>query len=342
MSSTRKRKTAKQTADSQQHETLASVCHQSAHATINGMIINLSAMIRSTTTLTLYYHGQITDSSVTMRVVGFDSTTHAALAERHRNRQAVNISNCQVKRGRQSELEVILNRFTRVTTSSHQFHVPEEMFRPESQSVSLEDVPSLKAFQRITVSAKVVKRYRPEIVKNGKTKRDVIISDDTSPMVPTLREGDIDRLEDHKSYSFSNVVVRLFAERPYISLPKSDATVEEIDDIRDVKDYDSDAYDLIHEDWRIIKTHDYTLVHTGRIIAVYSLTQYHACTKCNSKIPPPESDNDTDVACCPKCSTSQRFSLSPTHHTARLLVQVDSLGDTTTKTVQAFDTTIYI
>ena len=102
----------------------------------------------------------------------------------------------------------------------------------------------------------------------------------------------------------------------------------------------ADANDLIHEDWRITKTHDYTVVLTARIIAVYSLTQYHACTKCNSKIPPPESDNDTDIACCPKCSTSQRFSLSPTHQTARLLVQLDFLGDTTTKTVQAFDTTI--
>lgn len=113
-------------------------------------------------------------------------------------------------------MEVILKKFTDIKQSPKGIDVsnldPTDS-SDTSAEITLDKIPEIQVFQRITVAAKVINLSEPISVSSGKRKQDVIISDCTNTTRLTVWEEDIGTLRVNNSYRFENVVVREFNQR---------------------------------------------------------------------------------------------------------------------------------
>ena len=154
--------------------------------------------------------------------------------------------------------------------------------------ITLNKIPEIQVFQRITVAAKVINLSEPISVASGKRKQDVIISDCTNTTRLTVWEEDIGTLHVNNSYRCENVVVREFNQRRYLSKAKHRSTITQIDNIGDVEDFsDSDTQD------------DHQQIHDPTLVAVPRLDSYQACMHCKVPMAHP-------LGRCSKCSLMQR------------------------------------
>ena len=343
MSSRRKRQSSYQKTDAVHHHSLSCILHPTKNAVVDGVILRLSEMRKSATSQCSFYHGELADNDATLRLVGFDPVSHRTLSQFYRNKQPVKLANCQLKLGRGQDLEIVVHRFTRVTASSERFDVGEELFATQHPVMALDTVPTLKLFQQVTVKAKVQQVYQPKTVGNGKRKQDVILADATGCTQLTLWQEDIDRLATGNSYKLSGVVVRCFNDRFYISVPKRESTIEEIEALESV--YTCDQYADYLVDSALSRetsvSEQKTEIFTAEILAVHSLVTYLACLHCSAKIHPTEDGDDAQFGKCSKCSAMQRRNICPTRVTARLLVNLTSPDNVTSKSSrQVFDSTI--
>ncbi len=91
-------------------EEVSEVSRPSPSAKIHAVVNSLSPMKSKTCS---YFDGQITDGKATMRVFGFDSDVRRKLVEFEDSKNAVALTNCEVKRSRKGEeLEVLVTKKT--------------------------------------------------------------------------------------------------------------------------------------------------------------------------------------------------------------------------------------
>ena len=126
----------------------------------------------------------------------------------------------------------------------------------------MRDISSTKDFEKVTVSAKVVRMKDPVKDSGGLTKQDVILA----------WEADVGSTTEGTSHHFNNIVVRSYQDVKYISLPKDGVNMVEIEDIGDVAEDNLSEYSIT--------------VHSAEVIGVLTLESYAACLVCKAKVGP--------------------------------------------------------
>ena len=167
---------------------------------------------------------------------------------------------------------------------------------------------------------KVALANDPLRVTGGKTKQDIVISDDTSTARLTLWEDRVNTMFDGDSYALRNVVVRQFRGTKYLSMAKSGSTITGTDDIGATIEYDPECDDLQRRE-----------LQQCIIIAVLSLDTYKACLSCKARVEATEQS----LGICSKCSLMQRIDKCVDQLSAKLMLQEQN---GTITTLSAFGT----
>ena len=267
--------------------------------TVDRVVGNISPM--KTGKKSRYFEAKMTDGEVQMRVVGFQGTQRRKLMSFSESEKSVTLKNCRITRSKLSEhFEIQLKSGSSVEQSDKTFDV--DMSKLLTQKITVSEVVNRSVYEKISCSAKVIKIDEPLKVSGGITKQDTVIADDTGAIKLTFWENDIGTIEEGKSYDF---IVRTYNNSKYLSLPKEDAGVKEIDDIGDV------APDDLPDD-------DITVFHGAEVAGVFSLDHYYACLKCKSKVT--VLSGEAALGCCSNSSMKQRLDRCKRQLSARMMV----------------------
>ena len=156
----------------------------------------------------------------------------------------------------------------------------------------MKDLFKTEEYQRVTVKAKAIKIGHPVEVTGGLLKQQVTITDVTGTTHLVLWEKDIDSLVKGESYQFSRLLVSIYMGQHYLSLPKSGAHVQKIEDVANT------AEDNIQED------DENHLIKDAKIIGVSGLDTIYSCFNCKKGAVKP---NCPKFGTCEDCNTFQRL-----------------------------------
>ena len=121
----------------------------------------------------------------------------------------------------------------------------------------------------------------------------------------TLWEADIDRLTTNNCYSMKRLLVRVFQEVHYLSLPANGAIITLVEHVPD----DIDNIDTIEPS-----------IEDAEITAIKEIQHYKMCVVCHCKVIP----DDTNIGTCQKCFIIQKLSMC----TANLIAKFIDIGST--------------
>ena len=276
---------------------------------------NLHAVIKSLSPVkkgrhSIYFDGVLTDGSSTLRLVGFRSEQQKRLSTFSRDKTPISLQNCEIKQSRQGhQMEVMLKNSTQIVKSPKIIEIPDEEDIPEIPAViTLSQIQHVQQYQKVSTDVKVLVKREPIFVSTGKMKQDVIVADHTSTMKVTLWEDYVNVMEEDKSYSLTDFVVREYNYRQYLSMPKEGATVKPIEDIGEVDRPEDDSdYELVGSQ-----------ISNAQIIGVPQLDSYKMCLKCKARV----EALTVPLGRCSKgdCAMMQRYDLCSEQLSARLLV----------------------
>ena len=270
------------------------------HATVHGMLASLSPLKPSK-----YFEAELTDGNQCIRMVGLDKSQQVKLQPFFDKGLPVKLQNCQIKKNRFDQLEVIVRNSTQIELSPTKYNI-KDLETIGSKEITLEDLDSCSEYEKVTVKVKVNHLDTPVIVSGGKRKQNVIIADTTGSATLTLWESDIGKLQEDESYHLIKLIVRIYQDQHYLSFPMSGATIHHIDDLQNVIEADTQ------------QPMDETL-HGVQVIGVPSLEAYLLCLKCKGKVQ--LHDDDEELGTCTKCNMTQLIASCTTQLTAKLFVQ---------------------
>ena len=295
-----------------------------ASANLHGAITSLSPIKKGRNTS--YFDGSIADESKKLRLVGFNSDQQRKLNTFFKNGTTINLKNCQVKESREgNRMEIMLKGNTQITESTKQIDTSKIDYEDVNLPtlITLSQLLTTQAFQRVSVNIKVIAVKTPIYVAGERKKQDIIIADDTSNGKLTLWEEHVNTLEVDESYSLRNFVVREYASKKYLSMPKDGSQIVSIDDIGAV-----DNESTSESERELLE------IHNAQIIGVPQLDSYKACLTCKARVEP----ESPPLGRCSKCGMMQRFDMCPQQMSAKLLFMKRYPGDPqpTVKTLHAF------
>ena len=195
--------------------------HVSKRAKIHGVMTTLSP-IKISASQSKYFHGELSDGKGKARFVGFDTKLHEKLADFQKKKEAVTLSDCTVNESKYSpDLEIIVKKSTQLLQSPSKFDIPDSMFEVgDNQLVTVQEISKLPNYQRVSVRIKVVAENNPVRVKKGLTKQEYAIADSTACCKITTWEENTGILNVGHCYKLSNLMVRMFNGKKYLSIPK--------------------------------------------------------------------------------------------------------------------------
>ena len=162
-------------------------------ANINGVLTSVSPKMKQGKRAK-YFEGKLTDGEKQLRIVGFREGQRSTLAEYQKKKAPVTLLNCELKRDRQSEeLEVLLKSSSRMAPSPQKFKIS-DIAAIATSELKLEALGSRNTYDKVCLSAKVLRVQDPEKVSGGIMKQDITIADVTSAARLTLWEDDIGRI----------------------------------------------------------------------------------------------------------------------------------------------------
>ena len=262
-----------------------------------------------------------------MRLFGFDSarSVRRKLEEFQGKDVTITLSNCEVKCSRQGEtLEILVGKDSRVDVSDKEFDVSAIPNVKYGETISLDQLPDLDQFQRVSVTVKALRVDDSQQIPSGNMKQDVHVGDSTGTTRLTLWEEEIGSMDDNSSYQLKGVTVRQFKGKRFISTSKGISCILETDDIGSVDEQNDDN----------ISDRTTSTVKNARIVGVLDMQTYSSCAKCGSKVLPDEDDDD--LCECVKCKMMQCQEFTRKQLSIRIMVQ--SL--TTQVVLRAFGKTI--
>ena len=138
-------------------------------------------------------------------------------------------------------------------------------------------------------------------------KQECIIADASVTSKIVLWNNNVHKFEVHSSYELHGLQVCTYQQQKYLSLARDEFSMKIIYDIGNVQPQEFSV------------STSKTLTNCS-IIGIKSLTTFHACYSCNSKVLP-----TSDVlANCTRCGTTQVLTNCVERHAARLDVKSDS------------------
>ena len=172
-----------------------------------------------------------------------------------------------------------------------------------NEKITLNSLGTKNDYDKVTVSAKVIRVDEHTEVSGNLTKQDLIIADATAATKITLWE---DTIDEGVSYEFKNINVRSFKQEKYLSVSKKGTTITLIPDLENVAEDD-------------IPDNSITIYSTKVLAA--TLNAYSTCIACKSKV----KLTDSDITCCTKCQMSQLKSSTSTEVSAIVFISTDDV-----------------
>ena len=199
---------------------------------------------------------------------------------------------------------------------------------PETKTVTIDALPTLPQYEKISVDVKVLHLYNTEEVgADKKVKREVCIADHTAATRVVLWEQHVNALEEGKCYKLKNFHVKEFQLKKHLSMPKSDFEITEIDNIENTVTQPPDD-------------EEHTVIKDVQIIGVHQLDSYKTCLQCKARVEPltPPLGKCTNE----DCKMIQLFDLCQDQTIARVLLRHQSQeGKWETTTCSAFGDVVY-
>lgn len=169
-------------------------------AKLHGVLATVSPMKKSVGGCS-YFDGTLTDGQKNIRLVGFNTKIQQKLADFKDRNEPVAILNCEVKEGKYtSDLEVHMRNSTDVQRSPNKVDVASIVANLPTDLVTLDQIPSLANFQRVTVKIKVITIKEEEEVKKNLFKQECIIGDATATTKICMWEDNVGILAEKQSY----------------------------------------------------------------------------------------------------------------------------------------------
>ena len=196
---------AKRKLEVTEFDDVSSVDAPSRNAKIHGILTALSPMKKSRTCQ--YFDGELSDGKKNMRLFGFDSArgVRRKLEELQGKDATITLSNCEVKHSRQGEtLEILIGKDSRVDVSDRDFDISDIPNAKYGKTISLDQLPDLDQFQRVSVTVKALRVDDPQQIPSGKMKQDVLVGDSTGTTRLTLWEEEIGSMDEDSSYQGSD------------------------------------------------------------------------------------------------------------------------------------------
>ncbi len=158
-----------------------------------------------------YIEGEVTDGTTNLRIVGFDEKLQATLSTLSQNKTPVKAEKCQIKRSRNEEFEILLNRSTNISSSPKKLKFSASNISPSpntSQSVhevsSIADITDVPDGEIVNVSGTVtfISPVRP--VSTGLV-QEVTITDSSGSITMSVWGNNIDRFQPSQLLSIQKV-----------------------------------------------------------------------------------------------------------------------------------------
>lgn len=264
---------------------------KSKRARVHGVMTKLSPMKSSTSGKSKYFSGELTDGGAKVRFVGFDSKLHERMSRFHEKKEAIALSNCEVKEGKYSSgLEVVVRGSSELMASPKKFDVPAKMFDDAEDIITLDELRGIANFQRVSVRVKVIVAEEPVTVKNGLVKQEYVVADATGSCKVVTWEKDIGCMEMETCYELIGLMTRVFKGEKYLSIPKDGFEIKLIGDIGAVED---NAVELT-KDKKVCNV---------IILGVKYLDTYSGCYGCGGKV----QTRSEVLGQCTRCKAVQRL-----------------------------------
>ena len=150
-----------------------------------------------------------------------------------------------------------------------------------------------------------MKLHEQTEVKPGLYKQDIVISDATGSARLTVWQDQINILEQDKSYKLDNLTVRSYNGSKYLTLPKSEFVVKNVDDIGEVKEE------------QVVMDYKENEIIDAEVTAVADFVQGRVCISCQCNVEP----INERIGRCTQCSITQRLDKCSKSMSANIIVQ---------------------
>jgi len=151
--------------------------HACKSAKVHGVLTSVSPMKSNRAGTTKYFDAQLTDGKKPLRIVGFDTKLHQRLVDFYESKDAVALTNCEIKEGKYSSaLELVLRKSTQLQKSPVKFDVDNVSSSTRgSTDTTLGELDDLCNFQKVDVGVKVIDARQPVEVKKGLVKQEYVV-----------------------------------------------------------------------------------------------------------------------------------------------------------------------
>ena len=123
------------------------------------------------------------------------------------------------------DFNVMLGSKTTFVTSPTKVEIDKEKLARRSNP-QLHDLPNITDGSRISCKVKVLRTEEKQVVSDGQTLQNVIISDSSMASKMVLWNDDINTFEVGKSYHLKHVLVKSYQGDKYLQFPKQGASFE--------------------------------------------------------------------------------------------------------------------
>jgi DNA-directed RNA polymerase subunit RPC12/RpoP len=239
-----------------------------------------------------YYTGTVTDGNRTARIVGFDETTQKQLSSFQNS--SIQLQNCNIKKSRSDELEIMIGRNTIIQKSPKKFDISFEksVQNDEVESSTLEvkkiaDLREIDIGTAVSVKARIAAVEPARAVSTGVV-QDIVIADGTGSIRMSVWEINVDKIQLHGSYQFTNLYVRTYLDEKYLTLSRKSVYEVIADDlISAVYNEEVDCDDLLTN---------------ATIVGTQNFNVHYSCFNCSTKLP---DETDDALIRCTKCKVLQ-------------------------------------
>ena len=261
------------------------------------------------------------DESLKRRAVCYDISKHKVLKTFQQSREPVVFHNVTQKQSVRdpSEDDIIVNKRSRVDPANNndiQFEYAEPEAHPSNQFTTVQDIIRLDENQLTCV--KGILTLRPDSVKQIPMKDGYLVSmlerctvsDDTGTCRLTLWGTAIQEVANHKSYSITDVRVKIFNSTKYLtSTPATTFTIAE------------ESYEPPSEE-DFSRLFDAVSNYVPKILLADSYKTWLACVKCGKQVTEVTTTTASLIKCA-ICSTVQPRSSCHLKASVRIQVQPD-------------------
>ena len=265
-------------------------------AKIHGVVTALSPI--KPTSNKPYFEGYLSDGHKRMRFVGFSSAKEKLITKFNKDNNPILLSNCTVKNARFGDgLEIIVGDGTTIEKSSKEFDVDlqQEVVATSTTTttklISLSDLNDQPAYQRITVTVKVIDISTTKVLDDNRVVQNILVSDNKTTAKVALWQDFVDSVTLGKSYKLINFAVKKHENISTLFTPKRDAEIEDVEDVTDaIEVASSQIHTRTLEDVKVIAVTELILKRTcvscrkGHVTSIEDTPSLGRCSACPTTV----------------------------------------------------------